>query len=210
MLWRVSSGKARLLPASFIKPCLATESKTVAVVLDLVHPIGTGRMQLRKADGRVRLLTRTGFDWTDRYPWPLEAAAALRVKSCTIDGEMVVTDADGISDFEMLQSRAHDFNAFLYGFDLLELDGANLRPLPLIDRREMLVRLLRKAPAGIRLCEHDPGDAEALFRAACRMGLEGIVSKKLTSSYRSGKCKNWVKVKNPKSAGYRRGRDDLT
>jgi hypothetical protein len=88
-------------------------------------------MRLRKEDGRIRLFTRTGVDWSLRYPSPVEAAAALRVRSCTIDGELVVTDDNGISDFEMLQSRAHDFNAFLYGFDLLELDGEDLRPLPL-------------------------------------------------------------------------------
>jgi ATP-dependent DNA ligase len=223
MLWRISSGKPRLKPASFIKPCLATESKTVPSGPDWVHEIKHDgyRMQLRKDDGRVRLFTRTGVDWSLRYPWPVEAAAALRVKSCTIDGELVVTDANGISDFEMLQSRAYDYHAFLYGFDLLELDGADLRPLPLVDRKDLLTRLMSNfstnklgkkidTPAGIGLCEHDAGDGNALFRAACSMGLEGIVSKKLTSSYQSGKCKNWVKVKNPKAAGYRRGRDDLT
>jgi ATP-dependent DNA ligase len=210
MLWRVSSGKPRLLPASFIKPCLATESKRIPTGPGWVHEIKHDgfRMQMRKADGRIRLFTRTGYDWTDRYPWPLEAAAALRAKSCTIDGELVVTDAEGISDFEMLRSRARDFNAFLYGFDLLELDGADLRPLPLVDRKERLARLVRRVPTGLRLCEHDAGDGDALFRAACRMGLEGIISKKLTSSYRSGKCKAWVKVKNPKAPGYLRGRDE--
>jgi ATP-dependent DNA ligase len=167
-------------------------------------------MRLRKEDGRIRLFTRTGVDWSLRYPSPVEAAAALRVRSCTIDGELVVTDDNGISDFEMLQSRAHDFNAFLYGFDLLELDGEDLRPLPLVDRKERLARLVRRVPTGIRLCDHDAGDGDALFRAACRMGLEGIVSKKTTSAYRSGKCKAWVKVKNPIAPGYRRGRDDVT
>jgi ATP-dependent DNA ligase len=87
----------------------------------------------------------------------------------------------------------------LYAFDLLELDGLDLRALTLAERKERLAVLLRRAPAGIHLVEHDAGDGEKIFQAACSMGLEGIVSKRLDMPYRAGPSKMWLKIKNPKS-----------
>ena len=109
------------------------------------------RMQLRKDGERVRLFTRRGIDWTARYRRPIEAACALKARSCTIDGEMVVAGGDGISSFDMLQSRGFDDHAFMYAFDLLELDGEDLRRRPLGERKEKLERLIRRSNIGIRL-----------------------------------------------------------
>jgi bifunctional non-homologous end joining protein LigD len=109
----------------------------------------------------------------------------------------------------IIAARGRASEAFLYAFDLLELDGEDLRKLPWEERREQLVRLLRKPPPGIQLSEHTEGDGEALFRHACAMGLEGIVAKRRQSRYRSGPSKVWVKVKNPASPAYTRVRDAI-
>ncbi len=211
MLWRVSSRSRRALPIGFIQPCLAVEADKVPSTFGWVHEIKHDgyRMQLRMAAGRARLFTRRGFDWTTRYPWPSESAVGLRVRAATIDGELVCADEDGIADFARLHSRCHDGEAFLYAFDLLELDGEDLRPLPLADRKARLAKLLSRSGSGLRLVEHDEGDGKRLFAAACRMGLEGIVSKRLDSPYRSGRCKSWIKVKNPKAPSVLRVRDGL-
>ena len=106
---------------------------------------------------------------------------------------------DGVSDFERLHSRNHDAQVILYAFDLLELDGEDLRPLPLEERKARLAKLLRRAPTGIHLVEHESGDGSKIFEAACQLGLEGIVSKRRNASYRAGPCKAWLKTKNPAS-----------
>jgi bifunctional non-homologous end joining protein LigD len=210
MLWRVSK-PARRLPLGFIQPCLAIEASRVPAGPGWVHEIKHDgyRVQLRKSGDRVRLFTRRGFDWTKRYSWVTDSAAKLRAGSLTVDGELVCAGEDGIADFSRLHSRCFDHQAFLYGFDLLELDGEDWRGRPLIERKDMLAKLLRQMAPGIRYCEHDDGDGETLFRAACRMGLEGIVSKRAQSRYRSGRCKSWVKTKNKRAPGYMRVRDGL-
>jgi bifunctional non-homologous end joining protein LigD len=168
------------------------------------------RMQVRKDGNRVRLFTRRGFDWTERYGWVVESVAKLSAKTLTIDGELVVAGADGVADFARLHSRCADNEAFLYGFDLLEVDGEDLRPQPLLDRKAALAKVLRRAPAGV-LVEHADGMGQQLFEAACEMGLEGIVSKKADRPYRSGpkKCLSWVKVKNKRAPPYMRFHDGL-
>jgi bifunctional non-homologous end joining protein LigD len=206
--WRVS--RSRSLPAGFVKPCIPTVAEKVPSGPGWIHEIKHDgyRMLARKTGERVRLFTRRGFDWTDRYPAVAAAAARLKAKTLTIDGELVVPGKDGIANFEKLHSRVHDGKAILYAFDLLELDGEDLRKRPLMERKTMLVRLLRRARAGIHLSEHDDGDGEALFRAACRLGMEGIVSKRTASIYRSGRTKSWVKVKNGRAPGYLLVHDD--
>jgi len=100
----------------------------------------------------------------------------------------------------MLRSQKHDSVAFLYAFDLLYLGGQDIRREPLETRKATLASLLRDPPAGIALCEHLEGDGAAIFQHACRLGLEGIVSKRRDSPYRSGLSRHWVKSKNPQSA----------
>jgi bifunctional non-homologous end joining protein LigD len=137
---------------------------------------------------------------SDRYLAVVTAMRALKVKSCLIDGELVVCDDGGASSFERLRSRQHDRVAFLYAFDLLALDGQDLRRELLETHKATLASLLRKSPPGVTLCEHLEADGEVVFRHACKMGLEGIVSKRRDSRYSSGISPNWIKSKNPASA----------
>jgi bifunctional non-homologous end joining protein LigD len=209
MLWRASSQR-RSLPPGFIEPCIPTAAKKVPSGPGWIHEIKHDgyRMQVRKNGDRVRLFTRRGFDWTERYPAVRTAAAKLKAQTLTIDGELVVPGKGGIASFEKLHSRISDADAILFAFDLLELDGEDLRKRPLGERKAMLARLLKPA-SGIHLSEHDDSDGEALFRAACRMGMEGIVSKRVSSAYRSGRSESWIKVKNKRAPGYLRVHDGL-
>jgi bifunctional non-homologous end joining protein LigD len=130
--------------------------------------------------------------------------AALRASSATIDGEAVCCDANGLSVFEELHSRRSDDRALLQAFDLLELDGEDFRPLPLYARKARLETLLAAARAGIQYNEHVEGDGQLIFEHACKLGLEGIVSKHREHPYRSGRSKTWLKVKNPAAPGVMR------
>ena len=127
----------------------------------------------------------------------------LRVRSCLIDGEIVVIRSDGVSCFERLRSRLHDETAFIYAFDLLELDGKDLRREPLAVRKAALVSVVIQAGAGLRLNEHIEADGTLVFSHACKLGLEGIVSKRKASQYRSGPTRDWLKSKNPASEAVR-------
>jgi bifunctional non-homologous end joining protein LigD len=125
---------------------------------------------------------------------------ALKAASCFIDGEVVVCDDAGRPSFDLLRSREHDGVAFLYAFDLISLDGQDLRREPLETRRATLASLLKNGPLGITFSEHVEGDGAMVFRHACKMGLEGIVSKRRDSLYKFGTSLNWIKSKNPESA----------
>jgi bifunctional non-homologous end joining protein LigD len=193
-------------PAGFIAPCLPTPILRPPSGPLWVHEIkhdGYRMMAWREGDD-VRLYTRRGYDWSERYPAVVAALRTLKVGSCLIDGELVVCDEAGVSSFERLRSRQHDHTAFLYAFDLLTLDGQDLRREPFETRKVTLASLLRRSPAGISLCEHLEADGEVVFRHACKMGLEGIVSKRRDSRYSSGATPNWVKSKNPNSAAVER------
>lgn len=214
MLWRVSKSRpGRVLPASFIQPSICSEAAKVPSGDHWLHEIKHDgyRMQVRKDGDRVRLFTRRGFDWTERYPRAAAGVRKLKIESFTIDAELVVAGDDGVADFAKLHSRCADKEAFLWGFDIMEFDGADLRQVPLIDRKKTLAKILRRSKDGIHLCEHEAGDGAALFEAACKLGLEGIVSKKADSIYRPGPKKTtaWVKVKNKGAPGYLRFRDGL-
>ena len=202
--WRSSAPRKRaaLAPATFIDPCLPTRAVHAPIADGWVHEIKHDgiRLQIHVRDKRVRLYTMTGVDWTDRYPWIVEDVARLKMRHAIIDAEGCCDGDRGITDFERLMARVHDASAYAYAFDLLMLDGKDIRSLPLDDRKAALVKLLRKAKPGIRYSEHISGDGKRIFERACMMGLEGIVSKRLNSPYRSGKVKSWLKVKNPKAA----------
>ena len=161
-------------------------------------------MMVRRDVAGVQLLTRNGHDWTDRYPLIAEAAGALRVRSFLIDGEAVACDGDGMPVFDRLRYRRQDARVFLFAFDLLELNGQDLRREPLETRKATLASLLRGSLPGLRLNEHLTHDGESVFRHACKMGLEGIVSKRLGSRYRSGRSKDWLKFKNPEAPAVKR------
>ena len=117
--------------------CIPTRGTKVPDRADWLHEIKYDGYRLRvERDGdRVRLITRNGYDWTDRYPWVVESALKNRIKQFVIDGEAVVLGVDGIPDFNALHSRKHDEEVQLYAFDILALDGEDLRPLPLSLRK---------------------------------------------------------------------------
>jgi ATP-dependent DNA ligase len=197
-----------LKPAVFVDPCVPTLTKVPPTGPAWIHEIKHDgyRMLIWREGERVRLFTRRGFDWTDRYPWIVHSAAKLRVNRFLIDGEAVVCGDDGVSDFGLLHSREHDESVFLYAFDLLAMDGVDIRGERLDDRRTKL-RYLLDDPAGVRFSDHHAGDGEVMFRKACEVGLEGIVSKRRDAPYRSGRSKTWLKVKNPASPAMRRLED---
>jgi bifunctional non-homologous end joining protein LigD len=190
-------------PAGFIEPCLPTLAREVPAGPLWVHEIQHDgyRFICRREGERVRVFSRHGRDWTHRMPAIVEAMLALPVASVTIDGEGVVCDERGLSDFDRLRSALAgrgSREAFLYAFDLLELDGQDLRGRPWDDRRVALVRLLRKSRGGLRLSEQlDGDDGATMFAHACHLGLEGIVAKRRDRPYCSGRCADWVKIKNP-------------
>ena len=181
---------------SFIEPCLPTISRSV--------PTGPGWAYEIKHDGfrflavrnrkQVRIYSRGGHDWSERLPTIVKAMLALPVRSVVLDGEGVICGPDGKSEFEEMHacfSRHGAPEAFLYAFDVLELNGHDMRTKAWAARREVLVSLLADADHGIRLCEHIEGtDGAVVFRAACNLGLEGIVAKRVDSRYRSGRCRN--------------------
>jgi bifunctional non-homologous end joining protein LigD len=160
-------------PTGFIEPCLPTLAHAVPDgsrwAFEVKHD---GYRLIARRDGdRVRVFSRHGKDWSDKVPLIVEAMLALPVTSATIDGEGVVVDERGVTDFERLRAalaeRGGSRAAFLYG------------------RRATLTGLLRRAHPGVRLSEHLDGDGETIFRHACRLGVEGIVAKRRDRPYRS-------------------------
>jgi bifunctional non-homologous end joining protein LigD len=150
-----------------------------------------------------------GYDWTGRYPAIASAAAKIRAQSFTLDGEAVVCGKDGVAIFEALHRHGTVRAAILQAFDLLGLNGEDFRSQPLSKRKARLAGLLARVPAGIELNDHTDEEGATVFRHACAMGLEGIVSKRLSAPYRSGPSRDWIKVKNPDSPAMRRARAGL-
>jgi len=187
---------------SFVVPCLASMADKAPDSGGWVHEIKFDgyRIQARLDRGKVQLLTRKGLDWAKKFPTIAEAIAELPVKSALIDGELVVEGSDGISSFSLLQQdlkeSRHDRMIF-YVFDLLHLDGAELRPLPLTARKNALAKLLEGLPARapLRLSESLTERGATLLQHACKMGLEGIISKVADAPYRSGRGRDWIKTK---------------
>ena len=149
----------------------------------------------------MRLYSRPGNDLTGRFPLIVEALARLRSRSCIIDGEALACDDSGIAQFNRVRHRRYDATVFMYAFDLIELNGDDLRRDPLEVRKATLVSVLAKAGPRVRFNEHlECNDGETVFRHACKMGLEGFVSKRKDTRYRSGRSSAWLKMKNPACA----------
>ncbi|HUI96916.1 MAG TPA: DNA ligase D [Xanthobacteraceae bacterium] len=186
----------------FVPPSLATLREQPPQGVGWVHEIKFDgyRIQAHIDDGEVRLLTRKGLDWTDKFPNIARALAGLPVTTALIDGELVVEDATGVSSFSALQAalKAGERARFVYYvFDLLHLDGDDLAGEPLSARKAALARLVgRVKPSGpIRYSEHfETSGAEVLARA-CEMALEGIVSKRADAPYRPGRSDSFIKAK---------------
>jgi ATP-dependent DNA ligase len=179
--------------------CIPTTGKVVPSGPEWFHEIKFDGYRLRvERDGdRVRLITRGGYDWTKRFPWIVEAALKNRRNQFVIDGEAVILGVNGSSDFNALHSGKHGAEVQLCAFDVLAVDGEDLRDLPLSMRKANLERLLRGRPDGMFINPFEIGAiGPDLFRAACGMGLEGLVSKRSDRPYRGGRSPHWIKVKN--------------
>ena len=198
-------GEPAPLPA-FVEPQLATLVAKAPGGEAWIHEIKYDgyRLQARidataKGKRRVKLLTRSGLDWTSRFgPALVAALEALPARDALIDGELVVETGAGVSNFSLLQqdlSEGRHDRFVYYAFDLLHLDGRDLRPLPLTARKQALEHLLREAKDGLRYSEHLVEDGGDMLRHACRLSLEGLVSKRAAAPYRSGRGKDWVKSK---------------
>ena len=175
-------------------------------------PIGPGwahelkhdgyRLQIYVRDGRAKLYTMNGADWSKRYPRIVEAAARIK-GSAVMDAEVVCLDEQGVSNFDTLHSRTADHLAVACAFDLLMVNGGDLRHQPLRERKLALGKLLLRSRDGIQYVEHAEGHGDRMYEAVCKLGLEGVISKRLTSVYRSGPSRAWLKIKNPKAAATR-------
>lgn len=191
----------------FIEPCLPTRKDHPPAGTGWLHEIKHDgyRLQVHRSGGFVRLLTRRGLDWTERYPLVVNAARSLKAESFVLDGEVVVCGDDGVASFSGLRRRGASMVAFLYVFDLLSLAGQDIRKQPLEERKAALASILLKSPAGIQLSEYVTEiDGPTMFAHACKMGLEGIVSKRLGSKYQSGRSPHWVKAINPAAPAVKR------
>jgi bifunctional non-homologous end joining protein LigD len=198
---------SRTLPPGFIAPCLPINAPQPPSGELWLHEIKHDgfRVIARRTGERVRLYSRPGNDLTKRFPLIVEALTCLRSQSCIIDGEAVACDENGMASFNRIRYRRHDGGVFLYAFDLIELDGDDLRRDPLAVRKATLASLLRRAAPGLRFNEHlDEEDGPLVFAHACKMGLEGIVSKRKDSPYRSGRSPHWIKSKNPTAPAVKR------
>src|SRR5262250_2948003 len=202
--------RIKRLPAGFVIPAQPVLASRPPSGADWVHEIKHDgyRLIVCRNGPIVRLYTRNAFDWTARLTAIAVAAERIKAKSFTIDGEAVVLGPDGLSRFEELRPREAARTAVLYAFDLIEHDGEDLRNRPFLDRKAALARLLRDIEAGILLNEHIAEDGPTVFAHACRLGAEGIVSKKVDGTYRSGPCPVWIKVRNPDSIAVQRERGE--
>jgi bifunctional non-homologous end joining protein LigD len=196
----------RLRPVGFVEPCLPSRTACPPSGPEWVHEIKHDgfRLVARKDGDRVRLYSRQGNDLTGRFPLIVEALSRLRSRTCMIDGEAVACDENGMPNFDRIRYRRHDATVFLYAFDLIELNGADLRREPHEVRKATLASVLAKAALGLRLNEHIEADGPTVFAHACKMGLEGIVSKRKGSPYRGGRSPDWLKSKNPAAPAVKR------
>lgn len=196
------AGAAKAAMPSFIEPCLATLVAKPPVSDEWVHEIKFDgyRIQAHIANGSVRLLTRNGLDWTERFGKLPQLLAAFHKGTAIIDGELVVDDAQGHSSFSALADAlksGHAERFVLHCFDLLYLDGMSLLEARLGDRKAALEELFAgKAKDGpIRYSSHLATDGARMLAEACRLGLEGIISKRVDRPYRSGRHDDWIKSK---------------
>ena len=189
-----------------IEPCLPSPAKAPPSGAGWIHEIKHDgfRIMARRDAAGVKLITRAGNDFSSRFPFIAMAVAKLPVRSCSIDGEAIVCDEDGLAVFDLIRGHGSKASAVHCAFDLLELDGKDLRRHPIENRKALLAKLLDGSHSSIALNEHFEEDGRLVFDAACQLGCEGIVSKRLGSPYRSGRSKHWIKVKNPKAPAVKR------
>jgi bifunctional non-homologous end joining protein LigD len=188
------------------EPCLPRVADKPPVGLGWIHEIKhDGFRILAHRQGRaVRLMTRNGNDLAGRFPQIVEAVLSLPVQSCVIDGEAIVTDDKGLAVFDLIRGHHHHAGAELCAFDMIELDGADLRRSRIEERKRALSKLLGRFQRGIVVNEYFEGDGAIIYKHACALGCEGIVSKRLGTPYRAGRSAHWLKIKNPAAPAVRR------
>lgn len=198
---RVPGARRAILPP-FVEPCLASLAVGAPRTEGWIFEVKFDgyRLQARIDGGCVQFLTRSGLDWTDKFPALAEAFGALGLASALIDGEVVVEDARGASDFSALQAAIKEGRSDLmrfWSFDLLYLEGSDLRGVPLLRRKALLGEAMARATPGgpLQLSEHFVADGAAIVGHACRLGFEGVVAKRADGLYRSGRGEQWLKVK---------------
>ncbi|TCQ27444.1 DNA ligase D [Rhizobium sp. PP-CC-3G-465] len=197
--WPKGARKA-VLP-DFVEPALATLKPKAPSGDRWVHEIKFDgyRLQARIEKGKVRLLTRSGLDWTERFGDQVAAAfTGLPVETALIDGEIVVHKDNGASDFSALQedlSLGRSDRFIYYAFDILHLDGHDLTKATLIDRKNLLQKLILADSPTVRFSEHFEDNGDLVLTHACRLSLEGVVSKERSGPYVSGRKGSWVKSK---------------
>jgi bifunctional non-homologous end joining protein LigD len=200
MPWHLSVARSRSdPPAGFILPCRPTLVASPPTGPGWLHEMKHDglRILVRKQGERVEVWSRRGALFNDRFPSIAEAVGALPVDTALIDGEAVTFLPDGHSDFAALRTKEGGERASFVAFDLLGLEDDDLRERPLEQRRDALARLVHGAD-GVRFSEALAAEGAIVFAHACKLGLEGIVSKRAGSRYRSGTSRNWLKVLNPK------------
>jgi bifunctional non-homologous end joining protein LigD len=197
-----TKGAKKKAQPDFIAPMLPTLVATPPAGDAWLHEVKFDgyRIEAVVKNGKAKLRTRTGLDWTDRFPTIAKAAAALPAAACILDGEIVVEGPNGVSDFAALQnalSDGHTRDMVCYFFDLLYLDGYDLTQAPLAARKQALADLLKHAAqmSVLRFSEHFEEKGDLMLRHVCRLGAEGIVSKKRQSLYLSKRSTEWLKAK---------------
>ena len=189
-----------------IEPCLPSPAKAPPSGPHWIHEIKHDgfRILARRDSAGARLITRNGNDFTARFPLAVDAVTRLPARSFLLDSEAIVTNDRGLAVFDLIRHQRHGHDAVLLAFDLIELEGEDLRRMPIEQRKRKMAKLVRGPYPGIVLNEVFEGDGDVLFEHACKLGCEGIVSKRLGSPYRSGRSPLWVKVKNPNAPAVKR------
>jgi bifunctional non-homologous end joining protein LigD len=194
--------------ASSFAPCLPLPAKEPPAGPDWIHEIKHDGFRIMGRRNRrfVRLFSRNGRDLTFRFPLIASAVAALPVSTCLIDGEAIICDDSGLSIFDLIRDPRRGNTATLRAFDIVELKGDDIRNWPIEDRKAVLKMLLQQAPhPGIAYNRHFDVEGSIVFHHACKLGCEGIISKRFGSPYRSGRSDDWIKVKNPKAVRTHKG-----
>jgi bifunctional non-homologous end joining protein LigD len=186
--------------AEFVEPELALQAVTAPTGEGWLHELKLDgyRIQVRKDGDKVQLLTRTGLDWTHRMKTIAALVRVLPVKTAVLDGEVVVLAEDGTSSFADLQAAFQEGEKkrlTYFAFDLLHLNGHGLRSLPLSERKGLLADVIEGAGDFLRISEHVEGNGAEVFRKACELHAEGIISKRASSKYTSGRSGDWLKLK---------------
>jgi len=195
----------RQIPPGFVEPCLPSSAERPRAGRAGGMKSSTTAYASLPAERRAgEVHRRPGNDLTRRFPLIVEALSRLHSRSCIIDGEAVAYGDNGVASFDLIRHHRHNDRAFLYAFDLIELNGDDMRRDPLEVRKATLRSILAKTGLGLRFNEHMEGDGPTVFAHACKLGLEGIVSKRKDSAYRSGRSPDWLKMKNADAPAVRR------